>query len=257
MRVVIWGLIAFLAVGQQEDKTKPQPKQQPEKTTQSRRLKQTDQASSARPSAPVYSRIPPKYHGHPAERDPGTPPCGTRGSNCLPEKNPPQRDDHTGHNVAIGVGVGVLGGVLIETLAHASGPVNKLNNNGPQFPGTVHMSSFQVTGFVKGGWPLVIDYESIAPTYAVLTIVAEDAPPYAVLLPTDQTARRNVIIQLPLSLGTGLKIAEFTVRATVSDRDPSLRYFRVYGFGCGRKAVGSVGIDQVKFSPANHYYRPE
>lgn len=241
MQILIWTLIALVALGPHQDQ-----QERSRTTTQEGTQKEP---TSTRPSAPVYSRVPQKNHGHAAESYPGTPPCGTRGANCPAPTNPTHRENHTGQNVAIGVGAGIFAGILINGLAHASEPVNRLSNNGPQFPGTVHMSLFQVTGFVKGGWPLAIDYESIAPTYAVLTIVAPDAQTYSVLLPTDQTARRSVIIQLPLSLGTGLKIANFTIRSTVTDTDLGLRYFRIYGFGCGPRAVGSVAIDQLKFTP--------
>jgi hypothetical protein len=30
---------------------------------------------------------------------------------------------------------------------------------------------------------------------------------------------------------------------------PTFRYLRIYGFGCGRRAVGSVAIDNLRFGP--------
>jgi hypothetical protein len=151
--------------------------------------------------------------------------------------------------VVIGVGSGLFAGVPIAALAQTSQPIDKLSGDGPQFSETVNMSAFQVTGLVKGGWPLVIDYETNAGSYVVLTIIARGAQPYSVVLPVPESGRHLQIIELPVSLGTERTIAGFTVRATASPSDQAPRYFRVYGFGCGKKAVGSVAIDQLTFAP--------
>jgi hypothetical protein len=206
------------------------------------------------PSRPIpYSRSSTVSHGHPAESDRGTAPCGTRTSKACPPSldTPRHEENHTGRNVAIGVGVGVLAGASIAMLAHNADPANKLSANGPQFPDIVHMSTFQVTGFVEGGWPLVIDYEAQPGTYAVLTIVTQGAQPYSVQLPVSVDGGRRIeIMELPVAvLGRERKIGEFTVRATGGPYDDRLRYLRIYGFGCGKKAVGSVAIDQLHFSP--------
>jgi hypothetical protein len=191
-------------------------------------------------------------HGHPPETKPGTPPCGYRGRNCGQVSPPPQHhDNHTARNVAIGVGVGALAGLLIASSvsAHESGPIKTLGAEGPQFAEVLHMSTFQVSGLVKGGWPLVVDYEAEAGTYAILTVASQNAAPFSQVLPIPETARRSVILQVPPSLGSDLKVADFTIRASVSPYDPRLRYFRIYGFGCGPRAVGSVAIDQLRFGP--------
>jgi len=250
MRVAMCAVVALLVFGQQQDdrgRLQPRmPSPRPGQVNRTNKNKSTNYQPAGNGS--VDPNPPQRYHGHPIEGARGTPPCGTPDSNCPPPPLPPEGDNHA-TGIGVGLGVGIFAGVLVGSLAHAPEPVNKLSNNGPQFGDTVHMSAFQVTGFVKGGWPLVIDYESIVPAYAVLTVVTQNAPTSSFVLPTDQTARRNVLVQLPTTLGTDLKIANYTIRSTVSDTDLTPRYFRVYGIGCGPKAVGSVAIDQLKFSP--------
>ena len=194
MRLLILAMAALVAAG---------PPLQPDQQT-GQSAKGAAPSKPSQPSPPVYYKPPEKNHGHPTDNSAGTPPCGTRGSDCPAPKEGAPSPSHTGRDVAIGAGVGLFAGAVIGSLAHTEEPVNKLNRNGPQFPGTVHMSLFQVTGFVKGGWPLVLDYEAIAPTYAVLIIVTQNAPAYSVLLPTGETGRRNVIVRLPPELGTEL-----------------------------------------------------
>jgi hypothetical protein len=192
-------------------------------------------------------------HGHGTETETGTQPCGYGNSKCGSGQSRPTTQpsaNHTGRNVAIGVGSGALAGLIIYKIAtHRSDHLKTLSEKGPQFPEQMHMSRFQVTGFVKGGWPVVIDYQAGVGAHAILSIAAEGAVPVTATLPTQQAARQIVRVQVPASLGGELKIADFTIVSTISQSDQRLVYFRVYGFGAGPRAVGSVAIDQLKFGP--------
>jgi hypothetical protein len=152
--------------------------------------------------------------------------------------------------VAIGVGAGAAA-VTIAALLARNAPMSKLSRNGPEFSEVLQMSAFSVKGFVRGSWPLVIDYDSQPGTFVELTVALDDrsAPPYIELLPVTSTARRILLLNTPPEFGSDPKIARFSVRATVSQTNPQLAYFRVYGFGCGPRAVGSVAIDRLTFSP--------
>ena len=183
---------------------------------------------------------------HPADTRNGTLPCGYPGSNCPPPKAL-RPHDNTGRNVAIGVGLGVLAGVSIAGLAHNSSATVKLSEHGPQFADLVHESAFHVTGFVRGGWPLVVDYQPSAGSYVVMTVTNPDVPPFTTVLPTTQGIHQLVILTIPSWFGD--RIANFSIESTVSRGDRTLSYFRIYGFGCGRRAVGSVAIDQLQFGP--------
>ena len=45
--------------------------------------------------------------------------------------------------------------------------MSKLNRNGPEFSEFLQMSAFRVKGFMKGGWPVVIDYDARPGTYRI------------------------------------------------------------------------------------------
>lgn len=57
------------------------------------------------------------------------------------------------------------GGALAGLIpGHASGGkdgdgAKLVSDHGPQFPSLFSMSAFAVQGFVKGGWPMALDYE--------------------------------------------------------------------------------------------------
>jgi hypothetical protein len=147
--------------------------------------------------------------------------------------------------------VGALAGVAIWSLSEheAQQAGEQLSRNGPQFPDSLRMSDFRVTGFAKGGWPVVVDYEAAQGTYILLTVVTQNASPAEAVLAVPQTGRRLQLLSLPLEFGTTLKTAAFSLSATASASDPTPRYLRVYGFGCGPRAVGSVAIDLLRFGP--------
>jgi hypothetical protein len=128
--------------------------------------------------------------------------------------------------------------------------VKKLSDSGPQFSAGFNMSHFRVTGLEKGGWPVVVDYEAEPGAYVQITVVTQDAPPAtAVLAVLPQPARRLQLLRLPDVFGSSLKPATFSIDAAASATDPTPRYLRIYGFGCGSKAVGSVAIDNLRFGP--------
>jgi hypothetical protein len=81
-------------------------------------------------------------------------------------------------------------------------------------------------------------------------VVTQNAPPAtAVLAVPPQTTRRLQLLRLPDVFGSSLKPAAFSIDATASATDLTARYLRIYGFGCGRRAVGSVAIDNLRFGP--------
>jgi hypothetical protein len=153
--------------------------------------------------------------------------------------------------VGIGIGVGAVAGVALWSLSeHEAHQVNEqLSRNGPQFPESLRMSDFRVTGLARGGWPVVVDYEAQQGTYVLLTVVTQGAAPAQTVLAVPQTGRRLQLLSVPPEFGTTLKSAAFSLTATASASDATPRYLRIYGFGCGPKAVGSVAIDLLRFGP--------
>jgi hypothetical protein len=228
---------------------------------------------------PITALPPPRAdaHGHPPDNRTGTPPCGgTRYTTvyipCAGSQGQPGTTQWPGSNSGsnsgdrqppivgggrrvptwpAGFGVGLFDRVPIWSLSEpAAHEVNEqLNRNGPQFPESLRMSNFRVTGFAKGLWPVVVDYEAEQGGYVLLTVVTQNAPPAEAILAVPQTGRRLQLLRLPAEFGTTLKSATFSIDATASATDPEPRYLRIYGFGCGPKAVGSVAIDNLRFGP--------
>ena len=122
---------------------------------------------------------------------------------------------------------------------------------GPEFPAVFSMSSFSVKGFVKGRWPIVIDYELETESTAVITISAGDKQqPFIIELPPTNDERKEVIRQLPEAFGQNPQVGVLSFQALkngTGERRPA-RFF-LYGLGVGPDAVGSMVVDQLQFQP--------
>jgi|SoiMethySBSTD1v2_1073268.scaffolds.fasta_scaffold36407_3 hypothetical protein len=124
-----------------------------------------------------------------------------------------------------------------------------LLETGPQFPEQFSMSCAPVHGFVQGGWPVVVDYQTTGPTRAVLEVHGTATQqPHVVTL--ERAERRTLVkLNLPQTFGATPQIALYLVRAEkqVANTPGGVQLF---GLGAGPRAVGSVAIDQVDFGPS-------
>jgi hypothetical protein len=155
-------------------------------------------------------------------------------------------------SLASGAG-GVLAGLLGSwALAGKGGePAKLVSDRGPQFPALFSMSAFSVEGFVKGGWPMALDYELREPGIYMLTVTAEGVAPFTYLLDGTRTGRQTAILTLPARFGSEGVVAVCTVRAlSNSPGEARQLFFRVFGWACGGRAVGSIAIDQLSFTPS-------
>mgnify|MGYP001391923546 CR=1 FL=1 len=153
-----------------------------------------------------------------------------------------------GSRSSAGAGVGID---LVELFRNAARPemADRLSDGGPRFQEVFSLACVPVHGFVRGGWPLVIDYQAEEGTAVSVEIHVADRDP--VVLPLPGGGERHLQkLELPRSLGDKLSPALFLVRA-VRDQPgtPALGRLRTYGLGAGPRAVGSVAIDQVEFHP--------
>lgn len=143
-----------------------------------------------------------------------------------------------------GFGMGFpLGGPLPEPNI-----ADQLAQSGPQFPAQFSMSCAPVQGFVRGGWPVVIDYQPTGVGEVVLEIhtVGSDRPH---VVPLDSRARRQIMkIDVPRSFGATPQVGLFLVRSVKKD-GRNAGGLQLFGLGAGPRAVGSVAIDQVDFQP--------
>lgn len=131
--------------------------------------------------------------------------------------------------------------------------VDRLLAEGPMLATTLNMSAFAVRGFVRGNWPLLIDFEQRSPGRAKLQISARDV---SEIFEYDLSAacpppRRCVIqMRLPVEIfGDPLRPAVIAATATDAQGKQTQPEFNVYALGAGPRAIGSVAIDQVSFGP--------
>jgi hypothetical protein len=130
--------------------------------------------------------------------------------------------------------------------------LNHFVDDGPDFPSLFNMSAFVVRGPVKGGWPLVVDYEQLQPGRIEILVSARGAQnTYRFPMPRLAAGRHLIRLTLPEALGPDLRPAVVAVTAIGGNaRQPAtLADFSIYGLGAGPEAVGSVAIDQLGFSP--------
>jgi hypothetical protein len=129
-------------------------------------------------------------------------------------------------------------------------PEKVLSERGPQFPSEFSMSNLSVVGFVKGDWPMVLDYEVREPGMFLLSISAEGVAPFFYVLEGTQPARRQQILRIPARFGNQPIAGHFAVQALTNKPGEATPVFlRVFGIGAGERAVGSVAIDQLHFTP--------
>lgn len=130
----------------------------------------------------------------------------------------------------------------------------RLLDDGPQMAPAFNMSAFAVRGFVRGGWPVLVDFEQrSAGGSAQLRISARDLPEvFSYDLGTVCPPPRRCVVQFrlpPEVFGDQLRPAVFAALATDGGGRQTQPDFHVYALGAGPRAIGSVAIDQVSFGP--------
>ena len=183
--------------------------------------------------------------------------------------SPPSRHEERNNYVPAIIGGAVAIGVITALMAQERNPagqpaastpppidqiVERLLSDGPLLATEFNMSAFAVRGFVRGKWPLVIDFQQRSEGRARLHISARDVPE---IFDFDLTGacpppRRCLMrLQLPPEIfGNDLRPAVIAAMATDPSGVETLAEFDVYALGAGPRAVGSVAIDQVSFGPS-------
>src|SRR3954468_7850313 len=107
---------------------------------------------------------------------------------------------------------------------------------------------------VRGGWPLVVDYELEKPGFLFLTIAVEKGEARSYRIPPDGTtpagSRRQEVIHLSNDLGDAVQAGNLSLRAYEGTGGNQPVPFQLYGLGAGNRAVGSMTVVDVVFSPA-------
>lgn len=126
-----------------------------------------------------------------------------------------------------------------------------LDRRGPQLAPLFSMSSFGVMGFCRGNWPVAIDYVLEQDSLLLVVISPEGQKPLIYRL-EGKKGHWVTKIQIPPSVGDQPKVSQYLVQAlddSVGQVESS--HLHIHGIAAGSKAVGSIGIDQVNFSPGN------
>ena len=124
----------------------------------------------------------------------------------------------------------------------------QLTQSGPQFPQRFSMSCAPVQAFVRGGWPVVIDYQPDSGSEVVLEVHSVGSGEPFILRLSRGPRRQIMTADIPDAFGQTPQVALFLVRARKEGSNiPG--GMQLFGLGAGPKAIGSVAIEQVEFSP--------
>jgi hypothetical protein len=132
----------------------------------------------------------------------------------------------------------------------------ELLGGGPQVPTFANREVPAFTGFIRQGWPGVIDFQAPAGAEARVNIDLLNGGGHAsVMLPRTKDGRRIVYrfqLDVPDAGGREVGVARYVVRARVLP-DDAPRWVdvpvQVFGFGAGPRAVGSVAINDMRYAP--------
>jgi hypothetical protein len=124
-----------------------------------------------------------------------------------------------------------------------------LDEKGPQFLPLFSLSSLAVMGFSRGGWPVAIDYVLEQDSLLLVIISPEGEKPLIFRL-EGKKGHWITKMQIPSSVGDQLRVSQYLVQSlddSVGQVTPS--HVHIHGLAAGPRAVGSIGIDQLTFSP--------
>ncbi|MBC8030721.1 MAG: hypothetical protein H7Z16_11465 [Pyrinomonadaceae bacterium] len=136
-----------------------------------------------------------------------------------------------------------------------------LIKRGPRLPKQYNASDFDMRVFVKGGAPLVIDYQLDSDAPANLTIGVGEAKPLVVSLEPAKLTQRTIM--LPDDFGKQPQVGKLRISALTSKKEPAR--FRLYGIAMGE--IGAQALDKLiavppyaelamtshRFEPAQRY----
>lgn len=140
---------------------------------------------------------------------------------------------------------------LVHHHEHKLPNPDQLASNGPNVPHSFDMNHFVVDGYLGPNWPVALDFTLNGAGAVKLDITTAGGVHYSELL-TNTLNGRGISVVYPQALPDTVQAASFDVEAVPpagsNGPPPTLR---VYGMAAGKKAVGSIAIDEVTFGPAS------
>lgn len=124
---------------------------------------------------------------------------------------------------------------------------DRLAENGPRLQEFFSFSCIAIRGFVRAGWPLVIDYQAEEGTLVTLEIHPATGDPIVEKL-NSGGERQSQSIHLPASLGDEPKPALLLLRTMRDQADnPAPGRMRAFSIGAGPRVQDAPAIDQITF----------
>ncbi|WGG48215.1 hypothetical protein [Rugamonas sp. DEMB1] len=176
-------------------------------------------------------------------------------------ERPRERGSSSLANAAILVGVGAVLASIFSAPSE-QGPAPAINDdylarNGPRFAVTQKVGTFVVEGYIRSGWPFVVDFLPQPDTCTELDVYLGGKQVFSRLLDADGRAGRRLLrIELPGNIAPAARAALYVLRSArpaCAERgavaDEGGVSVEVYGIGAGPRAVGSVAVDRLVFGP--------
>jgi hypothetical protein len=135
----------------------------------------------------------------------------------------------------------------------AKSDAKALSESGPQFLAEYLLSNFSARVFVRGGAPMVVEYQlgnEAAATVTLTVKTKKDEQTFTRRLEPTGGEVKHEVFRLPEAFGKKPAVATLSVKA--ENKDPARQEppdFEVYGLGMGEKAVGSMVIEGLSFQP--------
>ncbi len=134
-----------------------------------------------------------------------------------------------------------------------------LARNGPRLPLAYQTGIYVVQGYVRGGWPFVIDFLPQPDSRTSMDVTLDGRLAFTQLLDSDgSSGRRLVHVTLPAGLTESPRAGTYAIRSVHiqngrrvqgADGKDVPADVQLYGIGAGPRAVGSVAIEEVTFEP--------
>jgi hypothetical protein len=171
-----------------------------------------------------------------------------------PPWTPPVRRGEDGGGLGTALIIGLIGGAALcaayckRDTRKADALRGQLLRDGPQIPDTRPLGLFAAYGFVRNGWPIVLDYETAEGADTTLTVTVGERD-WTVPLPG---GRQLVKLRYEGEAAARATPALFVLRSSLwrPDGTEVPQEIAVVGLGGGPRAVGSVAINGLRFQPS-------
>ena len=157
--------------------------------------------------------------------------------------------------LAVATGVVVVAAVASALLGSNWASPADLYRHGPRFSRRQRLGQLRVQGFVRSGWPFVVDLEteSGVTTWLEVSVKGMDRRHF---LPLEGDGGRVAYVQMPELENDELRVARLTLHSAVlrPGAPPDYRPLRVHSMAAGPYAVASASLAMASLQPGAGAY---